>query len=32
LRAFFGSGFHKIDAQSPDQIAQAKVSIISAER
>ncbi len=32
LRAFFGSGFHKIDARSPDQIAQAKISIISAER
>ncbi len=32
LRAFFGSGFHKIEARSPDQIAHAKVSIISAER
>ncbi len=32
LRAFFGSEFHKIEARLVDQIAQAKVSIISAER
>jgi hypothetical protein len=32
LRAFFGSGFHKIEARSPDQIAQAMIFVYSAER
>ncbi len=31
MRALFGSGFHKIEAQSPDQIAQAKISVYSAD-